>query len=113
MVEAYAHNARVPVSALLSEVREDRNVLRPEDRSAPNRFVLSKRAPMPHGRKSSTRKAGFIDGYMTLVADFYEDVVQGIVPWHPPAPKRKQVEPGDEADTIQIDHSRSTSTSSD
>jgi hypothetical protein len=103
MVEAYARNTRIPVAASLRNVRENRKVLRADDGSLPYRFVMTKRAPMPHGRKSRGRKAGFVDGYMALLADFYEDVVQGIVPWRPRAPKRVQVAPESDEDATRID----------
>jgi hypothetical protein len=89
VVEAYAKNARVPVSASLSAIREDRSVLLGDRKAEPNRFVIKRRVAMPHGRRSTARKAGFVDGYMALLAEFYEGVVQDLTPWHPPAPKRK------------------------
>lgn len=97
IVEAYAKKARVPIAASLPDVRADRGVLLGSDRSEAYRFVLMKRIPMPQGRKASSRRVGFVDGYMGLVADFYENVVQHLTPWQPPAPKRKQVE-GDSED---------------
>jgi hypothetical protein len=92
IVESYARNARVPIAASLDVARGDRSVLLAPDRSEAYRFVLKKRVPMPHGRKSTARKAGFIDGYMALLTEFYEDVVQGVTPWQPSAPKRRAVE---------------------
>jgi len=92
VIESYARNARVPILASLADVRADRSVLLAPDRSEANRFVLIKRVPMPQGRKSTARKPGFVEGFMDLVAEFYEDVVQSVTPWQPPAPKRKQVE---------------------
>lgn len=50
---------------------------------------------MRPGRKTTGRTKGFVDGYMGLVADFYEDVVQHLTSWQQPAPKRKQTEAED------------------
>ncbi len=44
---------------------------------------------MPHGRKPTSRKPGFVDGYMALLAEFYEEVVQDLTSWQPSAPMRK------------------------
>jgi hypothetical protein len=92
VIESYARNARVPIAASLNAVREDRALLIAPDRSEAHRFVLVKRVPMPQGRKHRARRPGFIDGYMDLVADFYENVVQSVTPWQPPAPKRRTIE---------------------
>ncbi len=105
VIESYARNARVPIAALLSDVRENRGLLLAGDRSEAHRFVLMKRVPMPHGRTSSARKAGLVDGYMGLVADFYENVVQGLTPWQPPAPKRVQIDVEPEPETVHIERS--------
>jgi hypothetical protein len=102
-IESYARNARLPTAASLGEVREDRSRLLDSNRSEPHRFVLKQRAPMPLNRKSKKQKAGFVDGYMNIVADFYENVVQGITPWQAPAPKRKPAETEPESDAIQLD----------
>ena len=78
---------------LTVEVEVEQTKLRKApDRSEAYRFVLMKRVPMPHGRKSTARKPGFVDGYMTLLTDFYENVVQSVTPWQAPAPKRRPVE---------------------
>ena len=47
------------------------------------------RVAMPQGRRASSRKPGFVDGYMALLAEFYEGVVQDLTAWQPSAPKRK------------------------
>jgi hypothetical protein len=89
VVEAYAKNARVPVLATVEELRSDREALLGSDKSSANRFVIARRFVMPQARKATARKPGFIDGYLAMVADFYEGVVQGLQAWQPPAPKRK------------------------
>lgn len=90
IIESYAKNARVPIAASLGHVRAERSILLSPDRSGAYRFVLVKRIPMPHGRKATARRPGFVDGFMELIAVFYEDVVQSVTPWQPSAPKRKQ-----------------------
>jgi hypothetical protein len=87
IIEAYARNARVPVTASLEAIRKDRPVLLGEQRSEPHRFVIKRRVAMPQGRKSTARKAGFVDGYMALIDEFYEGVVQSLTAWHPAPPK--------------------------
>lgn len=88
VIEAYAKNARVPVTTSLESVRANRAVLMGEGRVEAHRFVIKRRVAMPHGRKSTARKPGFVDGYMALLATFYEGVVQNLTPWQPPAPRR-------------------------
>jgi len=89
IVEAYAKNARVPVLATVEELRADRATLLGPDKSPTHRFVMKRRVVMPQGRKATARKPGFIDGYLAMVSDFYETVVQGLHAWQPSAPKRK------------------------
>lgn len=101
IIEAYAKNARIPVAASLAGVRDDREVLLSSDRSEAHRFVLMKRIPMPHRRKSTPTTLGFVDGYMKLIADFYENVVQLVKPWQPPAPKRMQAESDGEPESAE------------
>lgn len=101
VIESYTRNARVPISATLSQVQANRSVLLAPDRAEANRFVLVQRIPMPHGRRASARTPGFLDGYMALVTGFYESVVQGLTPWQPSAPKRRVAEPEEAADREQ------------
>ena len=88
VVEAYAKNARVPTSATLDSVAGNEasfSVGRGRSR------IVRDQAPcaMPHGRKPTSRKPGFVDGYMALLAEFYEEVVQDLTSWQPSAPMRK------------------------
>ena len=89
VVEAYPKNARVPVASSLGHLREDRSVLLGDQKAEAHRFVVRRHVAMPLGRKSTARKPGFVDGYMALLAGFYEQVVQNITPWQPAAPKRR------------------------
>lgn len=50
------------------------------------------------GRKTGIRSPGFITTVLNLINTFYDDVVQDITPWQPPAPKRAKQESADEDD---------------
>jgi hypothetical protein len=92
-IDAYAKNARHPISVRLGEVREDRLLLLDDRHQKPTRFQVVQRAPMGTARKKGrTRSRGFVDSILDLTTSFYESVVQNIVPWQPPAPKIKHVE---------------------
>lgn len=93
IVESYPRNARVPITAPLGALRADRSILLGSDKAPPHRFVVRRRVAMATGRKATSRKPGFIDGYLALIASFYEEVVQGVQAWQPPAPKRKAPPP--------------------
>ena len=99
VIEAYAKNARVPISASLDSVREDRRLLLGAQGDEPNRFLIKRRSTMPLGRKSTSGRLGFVDGYLALLTEFYEGVVQDLTPWQPPAPKRKASVEAGEAET--------------
>ncbi|NKB86605.1 MAG: hypothetical protein GKS06_00085 [Acidobacteria bacterium] len=101
IVEAFPKNARIPKVASLDAALGDPGMLLGEERAEPHRFVVKRRVAMPHGRRATARKPGFIDGYMALLADFYEGVVQNLVPWQPPAPKRKS---GSESREPEVTH---------
>lgn len=89
ILEAYPKNARVPTATSLGSALEDRSRLLGPDKTEAYRFVIKQRVSMATGRRSTGRKAGFVDGFMALVAEFYERVVQGLSAWQPSAPKRK------------------------
>ena len=85
LVDAYARNAKHPVTASLEELRDDpRNGLGPA-KQMPARFQLRYSAPMGQGRRS-TRKKGFIDSVIDAVIGFYGDVLQDLKPFVPSAP---------------------------
>ncbi len=85
LVDAYARNAKHPVTASLEELRDDpRNGLGPA-KQMPARFQLRYSAPMGQGRRS-TRKKGFIDSVLDAVIGFYGDVLQDLKPFVPSAP---------------------------
>ena len=89
ILEAYPRNARVPLSTTLDSARADRYLLLGPDKAEANRFIIKRRVSMTPGRKSTSRKPGFVDGFMALLAEFYEGIVQDLTAWQPPAPKRK------------------------
>ena len=99
LVDAYARNAKHPVSASLEQLREDpRNGLGPA-KQTPARFQLRYSEPMGQGRRS-TRKKGFIDSVLGAVVGFYGDVLQDLKPFVPSAPAidRRNI-PASAADT--------------
>ena len=99
LVDAYARNAKHPVTASLEQLREDpRNGLGPA-KQTPARFQLRYSAPMGQGRRS-TRKKGFIDSVLDAVIGFYGDVLQDLKPFVPSAPAidRRNI-PASAADT--------------
>jgi hypothetical protein len=98
-IEAFAKNARHPVTASLETVREDHNCLLDEEHREPVRFHITLRAPMGTARRGGgKRSSGFVNTVLDLITSFYEAVVQDISPWQPPAPKMKRVEPAAEAE---------------
>ena len=54
---------------------------------------MALRAEMGLNRADSGKRAGFVESVLGLVNAFYEQVVQGITPWRPLAPKAKEIEP--------------------
>ena len=99
IVEAFAKNAPIPVAARLDDIRVDRSVLLGAQRAKAHRFVIKSLGAMPQGRKSGSRTPGLVDGYVKLLVEFYESVVQNLTPWQPPPPKRKSEAKTQEADT--------------
>jgi hypothetical protein len=53
---------------------------------------------MGQARKSGKRSPGFIDSVMNLTERFYEDVIQHLTAWRPPAPKLTKNPPPEEPD---------------
>jgi hypothetical protein len=86
-VESYARNARLATAATLDQIREDRLAVLGEDKKDPHRFRLIQRAEMGLARGTGHRTPGFITTVLTLINDFYGDVVQEVAAWRPPAPK--------------------------
>ena len=104
-VESYPKNARVPISASLDAVRGDRGILLGDQKVEANRFVIKRHVAMPPNRRSTARKPGFVDGYMALLTELYEGVVQNLTAWQPPAPKRKAPVEATEQDPSDGDRS--------
>lgn len=89
VLEAYPKNARTPHTAPLEAVREDRDRLAPDDKP-PHKFRVSLRAEMGLNRRDGGKGAGFVESVLGLIKTFYEQIVQNIAPWQPPAPKAKK-----------------------
>lgn len=90
ILESYAKNARTPVTTTIAQAEDDRRSAVGKDRIEPYRFRLIRRVEMSTARRPTGRQSGFIGSILNLIEQFYEDVVQQITPWQPPAPKRKQ-----------------------
>lgn len=90
VVEAYPKNARTPVAARLTEVREDRSILLDGDKREPHRFRLMLRRDMGMGRRTGRKNPGFINSVLDLIDAFYENIVQNVTAWQPPAPRMKR-----------------------
>lgn len=90
ILESYAKNARTPVTATVGEANDDRRSAVGEEKIEPHRFRLTRRVDMSTARRPTSRQSGFIGSILELIEQFYENVVQQITPWQPPAPKRKQ-----------------------
>jgi len=87
VVEAYPKNARTPTSATLTAVDGDRGLLIGEDRKEAHKFRVVMHGEMGKGRKTGTKSTDFITSVVSLIDDFYGNVVQNITTWQPPAPK--------------------------
>lgn len=101
VIEAYAKNARTPTTATLDAVREDKDVLLGDEKKEPSRFRLVLTREMGQARRTGRKSSGFIDSILSLVADFYGNVVQDLTPWTRSAPKitRSTTAPEAEVDT--------------
>lgn len=86
IIDAYPKNARNPHTASLAAVREDRDLLAPDGKEA-HKFRISLRAEMGLNRSDGGKRAGFVESVLGLIDTFYEQVVQDLTPWQPPAPK--------------------------
>lgn len=97
VVESWPRNGRAATTATgIASAREDRTVMLAPDGKEPARFRLILRSPMGVARKAGGRTAGFVDTVLQLIDGFYGDVVQNIMPWQPPTPRRPAPPPGPE-----------------
>ena len=95
-IDAYARHSRSSMSALLREVRDDSDLLIEDRARERRRYVLHLTEPM--GIKRGDGRGSFIASTIDLVDRFYTQVVQGIRPWTPPAPRMRTPDPA-ETDT--------------
>ena len=87
-IDAHGRHSRSSMSALLREVRDDSGLLI-EDRSRElRRYVLHLTEPM--GTKRGNGRGSLIASTVDLVDRFYSQVVQGLRPWTPPAPRMRK-----------------------
>lgn len=89
-IDAYARHSRSSMSALLSEVREDAELLVEDRNRELRRFELHLTEAM--GIKRGNGRGSFIASMIELVDRFYAEVVQGLRPWTPPAPRMRKPE---------------------
>ena len=68
---------------LLEAARKDPKLLLPDSDLKGYRLSLV----MPLGTKRGVGRGGFITSIHTAIDTFYRDVMQGLRPWTPPAPK--------------------------
>lgn len=90
IVEAFPKGARTGTAATLDQVRDDRNAVLDGDKREPARFRLVLRREMGMGRSTGRKNPGFITSVLDLIDGFYEEVVQHVAPWQPPAPQIKR-----------------------
>ena len=103
VVSAYPRNARIPFSASLAELGENKDLLLGEARKDPAKFEISMTVDMGVGRSTGKKSPGFIDSVLGLINDFYGSVVQNITPWVPKAPKITRPAPLPEPDALSDD----------
>lgn len=88
-IEAWYKRERYPVTARLSDVRENGQLLRASDSTkAARSFVVSHTGEM--GTKRAGTKGSFTSQASSLVQEFYREVVEGLSSWTPRAPKLRQ-----------------------
>jgi hypothetical protein len=102
-VEVAYPMARETTSALLGQAREDVGcLLHPTDRKRePKSFIVTMTRPM--GQKRGKEEGSFVRETRGQTFDFYRDLVQGLKPWQPRAPKLREMKPDDEIDAPQTD----------
>jgi len=96
--------ARETTSALLGQAREDIDCLRhPSDpKREPKSFIVTMSRPM--GQKRGKAEGSFVRETRAQTFDFYRELVQGLRPWQPRAPKLREVESEEDVpDTPQPD----------
>ena len=97
-VEARYPNAKEPVSATLKEVRDhpDRLLFAADPKREPRvfRVALSRELGIKRGRNQGS----FVAESKKQALDFYREIVQGLRPWSPSAPRL----PGQSTDTTPV-----------
>jgi hypothetical protein len=86
-VEVRYPNVREPVSLLLGAARAkpEQLLYSPDPKREPRSFRLALAGEL--GRKRDTGPGSFLGDSRQQLHDFYRDVLQGIRPWQPPAPR--------------------------
>lgn len=84
-IDAWVQGTRTSMSELLGDVREVPEKLVHESKKDLRRFRLTASAPLGTGRKVG--RNSFVGSILDASQIFYQDVVQGLTPWSPKAPK--------------------------
>ncbi|MDG1265031.1 MAG: hypothetical protein P8O03_01785, partial [Ilumatobacter sp.] len=84
-VEAWVRGARTSMSELLSDVREDPNMLVQDAKKDVVKFRVS--ASTPLGITGNLKGNSFIETVLGAATSFYREVIENLVPWTPPVAK--------------------------
>lgn len=95
MIEAWSAWARVPGPChALTTVRENPEILVEDQKNELKSFTV--RISAPAGTKRGQGRGTFVGSVLDLVNTFYEDVMQHVRPWTPPAPTPKAFQSDDD-----------------
>ena len=89
IIEAWPKKACTCHTASLSAVWDDRDLLAPDGKE-PYKFRVALRAELALNRTNGGKRPRFVESVLGLVDTFYEQIVQNITPWQPPAPQAKK-----------------------
>ncbi len=89
-VEARAVYASASLPSILGVVRQNPEVIYPDDGREIRQFSLSLSRNM--GLKRDSGKGSFIESVVSTTTDFYGEALQSLKPWKPPPPKLKRQE---------------------
>lgn len=88
VIDCWGKNARsAGTTVSLSGLREDPSLGAPKEIQDLVRFRLTMSGEMGRNRKNGAKSPGFITAMESLVMKLYVEVLQGIHPWRPSAPK--------------------------
>jgi hypothetical protein len=101
LIEAWPTRSRAPGPCKpLAEVRGNPTVILDDPKRDLRHFTV--RLSAVAGTKRGQGKGTFVGSVLTLIENFYDQVVQHIRPWTPPAPKPKPRDADDDAERDDI-----------